>query len=212
MESVSGGFFHAYIGTKQTVSIVEAPLLGKPKCKRVTTTGKADDGSSISVLIEELENGKLLSRHYEQYVPVRSTTKELFASDGTLISSETERRDGEGRLTKIVLRGSGKSSTTRIICGEVEARATERSIIIESPRASYSFQPFDGRWHAYYKDMNMKLDLKANFLKSPDSYLDGPDGLKLVFKNGRLVDLLLSRETINTSLSPTNQSKSLILD
>jgi hypothetical protein len=164
------------------------------------------------VLIEELDNGKLMSRHFDQYAPIRSTTKEIYAIDGTLISSETERRDGEGRLTKIVVRGSGKSSTTRIICGEVEARATERSIIIESPRASYSFQPFDGIWNAYYKDMNMKLDLKANFLKSPDSYLDGPDGLKLVFKNGRLVDLILRRETINTSLSSLNDSKSLILD
>lgn len=212
MESLSSGFAHSQITPKQTqVSTVETPILGKPKCKRLTSTEKDEDGCTISVLIEEYDNGKLTGRHYDQYSPFRSVCTEQYDRDGTLISSETERKDAEGRVTKIVVRGSGKSSTTRIICGEVEARATERSVIIESPRVSYSFLPFEGKWRAFYKDMSLKLELKASFLKSPDSHLDGPDGLKLIFKNSRLVDLILSREIINSSLTVQNSDK-LILD
>lgn len=211
MESVSSGFVNSLAQVEQSsISTIEAPVLGKPKSRRITTTCKAEDGSVISVFVEELNNGKVESRHHDQYLPTRISTNELYDSDGALISSETERKDADGRLTKIVIRGSGKSSTTRITCGEIELRATERSIIIESPRASYNLQPFEGKWSAYYKDMNMKLELKANFLKSPDSVLHGPDGLHLVFKNGRLVDLILSRETINCSLSRTDTGSMII--
>ena len=88
MESVSSCFVHKQSAAQQTiVSTIETPVVGKPKCRRVNTTSKTEDGTTISVLIEELENGRLLSRHYDQYLPVRLTCKELFESDGTVISS-----------------------------------------------------------------------------------------------------------------------------
>lgn len=172
----------------------ETPILGRSNAKRVTTTTKDSSGAVTVILVEEFHGERLMSRMLEQNIPNRTVTRELYESDGSLISSETERRDPNGRNTKIVVRGSGKSSTTRILSGDVEARATERSVLIETPKASYSFYPFDGKWSSFYKEINMKLELKANFLKSPDSVLNGPDGLKIVFKGGRMVDLIVSAE------------------
>lgn len=181
------------------VSVVETPILGKPKARRITTSCKSAEGKIVSILVEEYNDNTLLCRQFDQHMPVRSTTREVFELDGTLISSETERREQSGQLTKIVVRGSGKSSTTRIMVGEVEARATERSVLIETPKASYTFQPFEGKWTSFYKEVNMKMELKANFLKSPNSTLNGPDGIQLVFRNGRLADMIVTHEQGNNS-------------
>jgi hypothetical protein len=179
----------------QQVTVVETPVIGKHKTSRVTTTSKSiQDGQTVSVLIEEFHDGKLLSKHFEQFRPNKICTREIFEADGSLISSETERSDDSGRMTRVVVRGSGKSSTTRIMCGEIEARATERSILIETPRASYSYHPFEGKWSSYYKDIGLKLELKSNYLKNPNATLDGPDGIKLVFRSGRLIDMHLSKD------------------
>ncbi len=175
-------------------TVQETPIVGRHNAKRVTTTTRDGSGAVSTILVEEFHGERLMSRQLEQNIPTRSVTRELYEADGALISSETERRDLNGRNTKIVVRGSGKSSTTRILCGDVEARATERSVLIETPKASYSFYPFDGKWSSFYKEINMKLELKANFLKSPDSILNGPDGIKIVFKGGRMVDLLVASE------------------
>lgn len=177
------------------VSVVETPILGRQNGKRMTTTCKSvNDGQVVSVLVEEYHGERLMFRNFEQHKPIRSITRETYEPDGTLISSETERQDLNGVKTKVVIRGTGKSSTTRIMAGEVEARATERSILIETPKASYSYQPFDGKWSSFYKEINMKLELKANFLKSPNATLNGPDGIKLIFRNGRLADMTVMHE------------------
>ena len=175
-------------------TVQETPIIGRNNAKRVTTTTRDESGVVTTILVEEFHGERLMSRQLEQNSPMRSVTRELYEADGSLISSETERRELNGRSTKIVVRGSGKSSTTRILCGDVEARATERSVLIETPKASYSFYPFDGKWSSFYKEINMKLELKANFLKSPDSVLNGPDGIKIVFRGGRMVDLLVATE------------------
>ena len=180
----------------EVVSTSETPIVGKPRANRLVTNVKsAETGELISVLIEERFDEKILSRQLDVYLPRRQTTRECFEPDGTLINSETERREDNGVISRIVIRGIGKSATARIVCGESEARATERSVIIETPRASYSFQPFEGKWSSYYKDVGMKLDLKANFLKNPDQTILGPDGIKLIFKKSRLVDVHFTEET-----------------
>ena len=209
--SVSNTPLHlAAAASTDLVSVVETPIIGRAKARRVTTTCKTVEGQIISILIEEYFDTTLLSRQLEQHKPMRSTTKESFESDGSLISSETERKEETGLTTKIVVRGTGKSSTTRILSGEVELRATERSILIETPKASYNFQPFEGKWSSFYKELNMKLELKANFLKSPNSTLNGPDGIKLVFRNGRLVDMQLSKNFVPST--DTNRNVPGILD
>lgn len=211
MESVSSANLNsAEQATKKgLVTVVESPVIGKQKAQRITTTCKSEEtGQIISVLVEEFHNGKIYCRQFDEFEPLRKTIKECFDPDESLISSETERHETSGKLTKIIVRGSGKSSTTRIICAEVEARATERSIIIETPRASYSFQPFDGKWSSFYKDMNLQLELKSNYLKNPDSFLDGPDGIKLIFQAGRLVDLILGGDY--SAPSSTNSAQGLV--
>jgi len=191
MEILSGtNTVGAFLLADPEVTIVEAPVVGKPRARRVTTTARRMDNRQVlSVLIEEFNDGTLRERVFEQFSPLHSVCREVFEKDGTLISSETERKDASGLLTKVVSRGAGKSSTTRILCGEFEARATERIVLVETPRASYSYHPFDGRWTAFYKDMGLKFELKSNFLKNPNSSLLGPDGITLVFRNSRLVDM-----------------------
>lgn len=183
-------------------SVVETPVIGKQGRQRVTTTCKSEtDGQIISVLVEEFQNNKLITRQIQQFSSPVFCTKESFQTDGSLISSDTERTETDGRITKIFIRGSGKSSTTRIMSGEVEVRASERLVLIETTSASYSYFPFDGKWSSYYKDFSMKLELKSNFLKHPDSVLEGPDGLRLIFKSGRLVDLVLTRSIIPSTIN-----------
>lgn len=177
------------------VSIVETPIVGKPKKKRVVTTTKSSDGTQVmTVMVDEFDNEILLDRHLEVYSPLRQTTREHYENDGSLICSDSERIEKNGSITKIMIKGSGKSSTARITNGESEARATERLIMIETPKASYSFHPFEGKWTSFYKEIDMRLDLKASFLKGPDSVLSGPDGIKLIFQKGRLVDVLFTVE------------------
>lgn len=200
MESIIGGQAHA--GSKQlhddelvVVSITETPIVGRARSKRMVTTTKSSTSAElISILIEEFDRDRLFFRQLDIFLPLKQTTRECYESDGSLISSETERLDKNGVLTKIILRGSGKSSTVRIISGDSEARATERTVMIETPKASYSFLPYEGKWSSYYKEINMKLELKANFLKNPDATLQGPDGIQLVFRKSRLVDLRFTSE------------------
>lgn len=196
MESITSGVnsgLAIHDDGAETVSSVETPALGKARAKRLVTTRKKGE-QVVSVLIEEYEGDILVYRQIDQYLPVKQISRESFERDGSLISSETERSEKNQMLTRIVIRGNGKSATARIICGESEARATERLVMIETPKASYTFQPFDGRWTSYYKELNMRLELKANFLKNPDSTILGPDGIKLEFRKGRLVDVLFSEE------------------
>ncbi len=183
---------------------VETPVLGKSKAKRLTTTCKSSDGRTISTLVEEFHDNMLMSRQFEQVVGERLSRKEIFEKDGSLIVSETERINSEGQRTKITVRGCGKSASTRIVCGEVEARASERQVMIETPKASYSYFPFEGKWTSYYKEINMKLELTANFLKGLEETLQGPDGLRLVFRNGRLADLYVSAEPGENSNTSTS--------
>jgi hypothetical protein len=119
---------------------------------------------------------------------------ETFDEDGCLIVFERELIDEQGQITRIIIRGSGKSSTTRIMCGEIEARATERLVLVETPQASYSYQPFEGRWCSYYKDSRGKQESRSRHLKNSDALLDGPDGIRLVFSSGHLVDLIFTDE------------------
>ncbi len=167
--------------------------MGKARARRVTTTARSADKSRVvSVLIEEFSDGKLMERAFEQFYPLHSINREIFEKDGTPVSSETERTDANGAVTRVICRGAGKSSTVRILFGEIEARATERIVLIETPRASYAYQPFDGKWTAFYKDMQLKLELKSNYLKNPNSSLLGPDGITLVFRNSRLIDMSIN--------------------
>jgi hypothetical protein len=177
------------------ISVTQSPVIGKNKTQRVTTTSKSSaTGQTVSVLVEELKDGVLLCRQFNQYAPTRISVREIYENDGSFVCSETEKHDADNRITKIVIRGSGKSSTARIMCGDVELRATERSILIESPRASYSYLPFEGKWSSFYKEIGMKLEMKASYLKNPDAIVEGPDGIKLVFRNGRIADMLLANE------------------
>lgn len=213
MESLTGGPTNGlavHLQASNNVSCIETPVVGKPRHKRVATTTKSADGTQvISIVIEEYDREKLIERHIELYAPTRQTTREKFDSDSNLIVSDTERYESNGLTTKILIKGSGKSSTTRITYGECEARATERLIMIETPKASYSFQPFEGKWSSFYKDIDMRLDLKANFLKGPDSILAGPDGISLIFQKARLVDVLFL-DLLTASSS--DQSRPTIID
>lgn len=205
MDIVSGAFVHesaALSSADDLVTVVESPVVGSRKAQRITTTCKSRaDGRIVSILVEEFQNDRLMMRQIDQYHPLRSSTREVFETDGSLITAETERTGADGMLTKVVVRGSGKSSTTRIVCGEVEARATERSILIETPQASYTYLVFEGKWSAFYKDMSMKTEVKSNFLRSPDAQLLGPDGITLIFKNGRLADMYLAQKPTSTAAS-----------
>ena len=202
MESLSSGSTPSGLAIQldgsNLVSCIETPVIGKPRFKRLSTTVKSADGKRIvSIVIEEFDKEKLVERHLELYEPKRQTTRECFEPDGTLIISDTVRVEENGLITKIVIKGSGKSATARVTYAECEARATERMVMIETPRASYSFQPFEGKWSSFYKDIDMRLDLKANFLKGPDSVLLGPDGIRLVFQKGRLVDVVFADDYTN---------------
>jgi hypothetical protein len=178
-----------------TVSRIETPVIGKPRSKRVSTTYKSADGTQIiCIIIEEFERDLLTECIVESFCPQRKTTRERYDNDGDLIIADTERIEKNGLTTRILTRGCGKSATVRITYGECEARASERLILIETPRASYSFQPFEGKWTSYYKDIDMLLELKASFLKGPDATIAGPDGLTLVFQSGRLADLVFFQD------------------
>lgn len=182
---------------------VETPVSGQAGRRIVSTLCRsARDGQTRSTLVEEYKSDKLLSRTFNQFEPYRSSCRELFDLDGSLISSETERDEQDGRVTKITVRGSGKSSTTRITSGEIEVRATERSVIVETPLAGHSYYPFDGTWISFYKDIDLKLELKSNFLKGPDSVLRGPDGINLVFCGGKLVDLIICNNLVLATHEP----------
>lgn len=182
----------SFSGPDLELSVVESPVIGKSNLKRVTSTCKSKmTGKTLSVLVEDYQDQKLSSRFYEQYLPLKITVNELYEKNGDLISSETQRVNADSSLTKIIVRGSGKSSTTRIVCGEVEIRANERLVMIETSIANYNFHIFEGKWSSYYKELDLRLELKANFLKSPDETLKGPDGINLIFRKGRLVDLKL---------------------
>lgn len=195
MESIIGGQAHAgsnhlHDDELVIVSTTETPIVGRARSKRMATTTKSSTSAEvISILIEEFDRDKLFFRQLDIFLPLKQTTRECYEPDGSLISSETERQEKSGILTRIILRGNGKSSTVRIISGDSEARATERTVMIETPKASYSFLPYEGKWSSFYKDINMKLELKANFLKNPDATLQGPDGIQLVFRKARLVDV-----------------------
>ena len=187
-----------------TVSRIETPVLGRPRSKRVSTTHKTADGAQvICIIIEEFDRDQLTERIVETFLPSRVTTRERDGHEGALISADTERTEKNGLTNKIVKRGCGKSATVRITYGECEARGSERLILIETAKASYTFQPFEGRWTSFYKDIDMSLELKANFLKGPDARIAGPDGLTLVFQKGRLADLLFFTDEPQ---SPQNES------
>lgn len=183
-----------------TVSRTETPVLGKPRVKRVSTTYKSADGTHITCLvIEEFDKDLLTDRLVEIFSPVRETTRQRYDHEGMLISADTERVEKSGQSTRILTRGCGKSATVRITYGECEARATDRLILIETPRASYTYQPFEGKWTSFYKDIDMLLELTASFLKGPDATIAGPDGLSLVFQKGRLADLVFVADEPQTS-------------
>lgn len=190
-------------GAVEPAETVVSTVPGKTARRRVSTVCKSTkDGQLVSLLVEEYEADRLLSRKYEQHQPYKNSCLELFEPDGSLISSTTERVESDGRITQIHVRGTGKSSTTRIISGEIEARATERSLIIETPEASHSYQLYDGKWTSFYKSFDLKLELKADFLKGPDSVLRGPDGINLVFRDGRLIDLIITRDIVSGRSEP----------
>lgn len=207
MDAVSGlGFVFGQEGSfdaaEMDFSVLEAPVIGNSKLKRITSTCKMkSDGSLVSVLVEEYHGSMLQTRYFQQYKPVALVCKELYERDGSLLSSETERQEDDSSLTRIILRGSGKSSTTRIIRSEIEVRANERLVMIETPLANYNFHIYEGKWSSYYKAIDLRLELKANFLRSPDDVLKGPDGIDLVFRKGRLVDLRVKGQLHGPAIS-----------
>ncbi|MBX9689645.1 MAG: hypothetical protein K2X27_23240 [Candidatus Obscuribacterales bacterium] len=189
----NAGFSKQAESEDKIVSVVQSMVPGKEKLQRVTSTCQSGrDMKVLSILVEEFQSDRLLSRRLEVYSPQKLSSMEIYDKDGLLISSETERHEKDGKISKIVLRGTGKSQSTRISIADLEARASERAVLIETARASYSYYPYEGKWTSFYKHFSLKLELKSNYLKNPDSVIDGPDGIRLIFKSGKLIDLQLT--------------------